>query len=79
MKIYVSVVNVDGPKIYVPQLAEELFTFSGDAEFDVTNIRFNQVKAMSKIDVITKTRRKLQLLCKPRDAFLLLTEVNVDL
>ena len=78
MKIYASVINVGGPKIYAPQLSEKLYDYSGNAEFDVRNIKFTEVLAMPKIEVITKTRRKLQLLCKPRDAFILVEEVDVN-
>lgn len=79
MKIFVAIVNVDGPKIYAPQLSEKLYSYSGNANFDTNNIRFVRVRAMSKIDVIVNTRRKLSLLGKSRDAFIAIEEVEIDL
>lgn len=81
MKIFVSIVYANGPKIFVPQLSDELFPYSGDVNFDVGNINYkiSDIRAMSKIQVISETRRKLALMCRPRDAFVAIEEVEMDL
>lgn len=81
MKIFAAIVNADGPKLYVPQLTEKLQRYSGDIAFDINNIKYKSTdfKPMAKIQVIAETRRKLALMCKSREAFLAIEEVDVDL